>query len=151
LIDRSVSEAAAAAVSASTDQAAEVRSAAAGPEVAAVDGATEEDAATVETGRRRSAGASIDVVVSLSADDGPPMEILAADESAMALMLSEPVALAASAVARAVEAECENQATPALDELVERIPTGVRELLDELFRARFVRVSRVPAALLKPR
>jgi len=79
------------------------------------------------------------------------MEILAADESAMASMLTEAVALPVPAVARQVETESDRQAAPAMDELVERIPVGVRDLLDELFRARFVRVSRVPAALLKPR
>lgn len=34
---------------------------------------------------------------------------------------------------------------PALDQLVQRIPAGVREALDELFRARFTRVVRIRA------
>jgi hypothetical protein len=38
---------------------------------------------------------------------------------------------------------------PALDELVARIPADVRETLEELFRARFVTVKRVPKKALK--
>ena len=38
---------------------------------------------------------------------------------------------------------------PALDELVQRIPPDVREALDDLFRARFVAVKRVPKGALK--
>lgn len=38
---------------------------------------------------------------------------------------------------------------PPLDELVNRIPAEARELLDELFRARFVAVRRVKKADLK--
>ena len=45
--------------------------------------------------------------------------------------------------------EVEPEALPPLDELVKRIPEDVRETLDELFRARFVRVQRVPARALK--
>lgn len=154
MIDRRVFDASTAAVAVpgppSTDRGSEVPSTPAGPEAATSEGATEEDAATVETGGRRPAG-SIDGPVPLSDDDGPPLEVLAADESAMASMLPESVALPVPAVVRPVEPESDNQAAPAMEELVERIPAGVRELLDELFRARFVRVSRVPAPLLKPR
>jgi|GEM_PF-347276 hypothetical protein len=38
---------------------------------------------------------------------------------------------------------------PALDELVKRIPREARELMDELFRAKFVTVKRVPKTALK--
>jgi hypothetical protein len=38
---------------------------------------------------------------------------------------------------------------PPLDELVKRIPANVREVLDDLFRARFVTVKRVPKKALK--
>ena len=38
---------------------------------------------------------------------------------------------------------------PPLDELVKRIPPQVREALDDLFRARFTGVRRVPAEALK--
>jgi hypothetical protein len=46
--------------------------------------------------------------------------------------------------------EPENEALPKLDELVARIPAGVREALEDLFRARFVAVKRVPRKALKP-
>ena len=38
---------------------------------------------------------------------------------------------------------------PPLDELVARIPAPTRELLDELFRARFLTVRRIPVSALK--
>lgn len=38
---------------------------------------------------------------------------------------------------------------PALNDLVGRIPAEVRETLEDLFRARFVTVKRVPAKALK--
>ena len=38
---------------------------------------------------------------------------------------------------------------PALDDLVKRIPSHVRDTLDDLFRARFVTVRRVPERALK--
>ena len=38
---------------------------------------------------------------------------------------------------------------PSLDELVQRIPADVRETLEDLFRARFVTVKRVPKQALK--
>ena len=38
---------------------------------------------------------------------------------------------------------------PAIEDLVQRIPAETREALDELFRARFVRVQRVPRKALK--
>ncbi|MFT3867957.1 MAG: hypothetical protein QM715_05610 [Nibricoccus sp.] len=38
---------------------------------------------------------------------------------------------------------------PSLDELVKRIPNAAREVLDELFRAKFVSVKRVEKTVLK--
>lgn len=38
---------------------------------------------------------------------------------------------------------------PPMDDLVQRIPMPTRDLLDELFRARFVTVKRVPISALK--
>lgn len=40
-------------------------------------------------------------------------------------------------------------AVPAMDELVKRIPAEVLGAMDELFRARFVKVERVPKRALK--
>lgn len=40
-------------------------------------------------------------------------------------------------------------ALPPMDDLVKRIPMPTRDLLDELFRAKFVTVKRVPQSALK--
>jgi len=48
------------------------------------------------------------------------------------------------------EDEKENGALPKLEDLVTRIPAAVRETLEDLFRARFVAVKRVPRKALKP-
>jgi len=48
------------------------------------------------------------------------------------------------------EAEAEKGPLPPLDELVQRIPSEVREILEELFRVKFTNVQRVPAKHLKP-
>jgi len=45
--------------------------------------------------------------------------------------------------------ETDTKGLPALDELVKRIPAETRELMDELFRAKFTTVKRVPAKALK--
>lgn len=54
-------------------------------------------------------------------------------------------------VAKAVVEEVADKAQPLpkLDEMVERIPAETRELLDELFRAKFVAVRRVKERDLK--
>jgi hypothetical protein len=45
--------------------------------------------------------------------------------------------------------ESDPKALPPLDVLVQRIPPEVRETLEDLFRARFVRVQKLPRAALK--
>ena len=45
--------------------------------------------------------------------------------------------------------EAEAGPLPPMDKMVERIPPPVREMLDDLFRARFVRVARIPRRALK--
>jgi hypothetical protein len=45
--------------------------------------------------------------------------------------------------------EAEAGPLPPIDKMVERIPPPVREMLDDLFRARFVRVARIPRRALK--
>ena len=73
------------------------------------------------------------------------------DESAEAQFLAEARErgeTVAAAPAPAVEPEAAEPEpagpAPELDALVERLPPAVRETLDELFRARFVRVTRLP-------
>lgn len=57
----------------------------------------------------------------------------------------------ATSPAGAAEAEADEAPgkLPAVEDLVPRIPPEAREALDELFRARFVRVQRVPRKALK--
>lgn len=45
--------------------------------------------------------------------------------------------------------DADPKALPPLEQLVQRIPAEVRETLDDLFRARFVAVKRVPKKVLK--
>ncbi len=77
------------------------------------------------------------------------------DESAEAQFLAEArergetVAAAPAPAAEPEAAEPEPAGpAPELDALVERLPPAVRETLDELFRARFVRVTRLPRKTL---
>ncbi len=75
------------------------------------------------------------------------------DESAESSFLAEsrdrgePVPVAKPAEDRADQAD--TKPLPALDELVGRIPLEVRESLEDLFRARFVTVKRLPRKALK--
>lgn len=45
--------------------------------------------------------------------------------------------------------EADPKSLPKLEELVDRIPSDVREILEDLFRARFVSVKRIPKKALK--
>ena len=45
--------------------------------------------------------------------------------------------------------DADPKSLPPLEELVQRIPANVRETLDDLFRARFTKVRRVPRKALK--
>ncbi len=62
---------------------------------------------------------------------------------------SQEAASASLSVAAPVEVEEPAEALPKLDELVNRISAPTRALVDELFRARFVTVKRVPKSALK--
>jgi hypothetical protein len=73
------------------------------------------------------------------------------DESAESAMISELRSRGESIAPAATEAKEEMvdpKALPPLDELVKRIPPEVRETLEDLFRAKFVRVTRVPKKAL---
>ena len=48
-----------------------------------------------------------------------------------------------------MEPEAGESSLPPMEDLVKRIPASARELMEELFRARFVTVKRVPKAALK--
>jgi hypothetical protein len=43
----------------------------------------------------------------------------------------------------------EKGAMPPMEDLVQRIPQPARDLMEELFRARFITVKRMPASALK--
>jgi hypothetical protein len=75
------------------------------------------------------------------------------DDSAEAAFLAEAkergeVVKAAPATADLAE-ETDPKALPKLDDLVNRIPAEVRDVLEDLFRAKFVKVQRVPKRVLK--
>ncbi|MEO7698228.1 MAG: hypothetical protein ABIZ04_03290 [Opitutus sp.] len=77
------------------------------------------------------------------------------DEAAEAAFLAESrgsstdVTSAAAVPVAAKPDETASSPLPSLDELVSRIPTDARELLEELFRAKFTAVRRVKQADLK--
>jgi hypothetical protein len=75
------------------------------------------------------------------------------DESAESAFLAEARDRGETATPAKVRSETadevDTKALPALNDLVQRIPANVRETLDELFRARFVSVKRVPKKALK--
>ena len=74
------------------------------------------------------------------------------DEEEASFLSEQSFQEAASAplsVAAGPEPEALIGPLPALEDLVKRIPAPARELMDELFRAKFVSVKRVPKAALK--
>ena len=74
------------------------------------------------------------------------------DESAESLFLSEQkeqgAPVPAVSVAQASE-ETDGKPLPPLEDLVKKIPENVRATMDELFRAKFVSVKRIPKSALK--
>lgn len=95
---------------------------------------------------------------SSAATDSPPLseEEGAAnwpDEAAESSFLAEArnrgEAVAPPKPKEEVADDSEAKPLPSLDELVQRIPAEVREALEDLFRARFVTVKRVPKRALK--
>ena len=72
-------------------------------------------------------------------------------ENAEAAFMADARERGEPVVAAAVEAieETDTANLPPLDELVQRLPPEVRETLDDLFRAKFIAVRRVPKRVLK--
>lgn len=94
-------------------------------------------------------GASESAGLPPAGDDEPPNW---PDETAEAAFLADARAQGVSVAAASDDGDGEPAKTgalPALEELVQRVPAEVREALDELFRARFVTVKRVPKKALK--
>lgn len=48
-----------------------------------------------------------------------------------------------------LEDAADAKALPKLEDMVEKIPAEVRDVLEDLFRAKFVRVQKIPKRLLK--
>jgi hypothetical protein len=75
------------------------------------------------------------------------------DEAAESAFIAEArgrgeAVIASKATLEAVE-EAEKKPLPAMADLMKRLPPGVKETLDELFRAKFTVVRRVPRKALK--
>lgn len=79
-------------------------------------------------------------------DDDPPNW---PDEAAESSFLAETKTHGAPAAAVQPREEARHEPLPKLDECVQRVPADAREALEELFRARFVSVKRVPESALK--
>lgn len=87
-------------------------------------------------------------------DDGAPVGPSDGEESAFLAEQREQgfstPAVPRGAKSDAAEDEADNKtALPPLDDLVNRIPPETRQLMDELFRAKFVTVKRIPKSALK--
>lgn len=85
-------------------------------------------------------------------DDGAPVGPSDGEESAFLAERREQGFSAPTAPTRAAVADSEpddKKPLPPLDDLVQRIPAETRQLMDELFRANFVTVKRVPKSALK--
>jgi len=97
------------------------------------------------------------VAVSPAPGEGVEETVESVDEMAESAFRAEARERGESLVpAAAPAAEVEESGPPTgplppLDSLVQRIPTEVRETLEELFRAKFVTVRHVPAKALKPK
>lgn len=103
-------------------------------------------AAVVETGQEAMAGATVET--GGGEGEASPWP----DEAAEASFLSDARERGEVVVAKKAEEVAEETTAkplPALDSLVERIPAEVRDVLEDLFRAKFVSVKRVPKKALK--
>lgn len=94
--------------------------------------------------------AAVAMVSSHGDEDGPPAFDEAAESAFRAEARDRGEAVARPVAADNGEADDDgSKAMPKLDELVNRIPPEIRDVLDELFRARFVTVKRFPKKVLK--
>jgi hypothetical protein len=82
-------------------------------------------------------------------DDGAPLGPTAEEESAfLAESRERPVVVARTAPVEAAETS-ERGSLPVLADLVQRLSPEVRDTLEELFRAKFIAVRRVPKHAIK--
>ena len=66
-----------------------------------------------------------------------------------AALLAQDTEIGGSLNAAMADAPAEPGELPPMEDLVKRIPAPAREMIEELFRARFVTVKRVPKSALK--
>ena len=72
-----------------------------------------------------------------------------ADEEAAFLSAERANGLVVSTLPAIANTEDEKGDLPPMEDLVKRIPAPARELIEDLFRARFVTVKRLPKTALK--
>jgi hypothetical protein len=84
-----------------------------------------------------------------SLEDGAPPPVDEAAESAFLAEAKERGEVVVPKPPSEAEETHAKTPLPALDDLVSRIPADVREVLEDLFRARFVTVKRFPKKALK--
>lgn len=84
-------------------------------------------------------------------DEGAPVGPSEGEESAFIAEQREQgyTAPAPTQTLAVAEEPSDKKPLPPLDDLVNRIPPATRQLMDELFRAKFITVKRVPASALK--
>jgi hypothetical protein len=85
-------------------------------------------------------------------EDGEGAPNVWSDEAAESAFIAEARGRGESAVASKATLEVvedEKKPLPAMADLMKRLPPGVKETLDELFRAKFTVVRRVPKKALK--
>ena len=72
-----------------------------------------------------------------------------AEEETAFLSAERESGVTVAAMPTASAAEDEQGERPPMEDLVKRIPAPARELIEDVFRARFVTVKRMPKAALK--
>ncbi len=83
-------------------------------------------------------------------DDGAPVGPSESEEASfLAEQRVQPSAPTPAGRAAPADEPEDRAPLPPLDELVNRVPPAARDLLEELFRAKFVTVKRVPRSALK--
>ena len=89
-------------------------------------------------------------VATSSADDGAPVGPSTEEEASFLAEQRETGGLPPPLqIARTETVEKEAGPLPPLEDLVNQIPAATRELMDQLFRAKFVTVRRIPESALK--
>ncbi len=102
-----------------------------------------------EVGETAAAPEAVSVATALNEPTGTSWPDDSAESSFLAEARERGEPMAPVRAKEEIADETDAKALPALSELVNRIPPEVRETLEELFRARFVTVKRVPKKALK--